>query len=660
MRYRRLLGFVLAHGVLAASPALAQNFTVTNLSDSGAGSLRQAILDANAYNASSSPTSITFQPGLSGTIQLTVMLPMLQQPRGMSITGAGATISIDGSTADNGNGDRVFFVGGNGAGLSTANVSISNLTIQGGNARGGNGGGNGGGGAGLGGAIFAYSGNLTVANVAFIGNRATGGLAGGVTFTNGGGGGGMGGHGGTSPGGINDGMGGGGGFGLGADGGNGIGGNGGPGTFIGGQPGGNGLGTGAGVGGANGGGGGAGGDVPTGNRATGGGGGVGGGMGTGGFGGGGGGSGFPASNGGFGGGGGGGVDNTFGGTGGFGGGGGGKGSNSTPGFPGFGGTSADGGGDGLGAGGAIFAGVPVTITNCTFSGNTATGGNITNPNINGQALFPFRNITFDVPSGTNTLGQNIGGDGGNYVGSPPPVALGGVIKTGAGTLILTSGANNYSGGTFVNEGTLLVNNTSGSGTGRPLNFTGTGGNVIVNNAGTLGGTGFIVGPTTVNSGGRLDPGVNAGTLTITGSYAMTAGSFFDVDLNGTTAGTQYDRLAVNGSVNLGGASLTGSVGFIPLVGDRFFILANDGTDAVTGTFDGVPQGGTVAIDGQFFQVFYSADATLGNLTGGNDIALAAIAAVPEPTTLGLIAGTLAATGGGLWFRRRKLRRLEEQ
>ena len=68
-------------------------------------------------------------------------------------------------------------------------------------------------------------------------------------------------------------------------------------------------------------------------------------------------------------------------------------------------------------------------------------------------------------------------------------AGGGLDKQGGGTLVLT-GENTYDGGTTITEGRLLVNNSSGSGTGS--------GPVTVN-AGTLGGTGAIAGAVTVNS-----------------------------------------------------------------------------------------------------------------------------------------------------------------
>src|SRR6185295_7688152 len=51
-----------------ASAVGAATFTVTNLADSGAGSLRQAVLDANA---ASGPDDVAFAPGLTGTITLT-------------------------------------------------------------------------------------------------------------------------------------------------------------------------------------------------------------------------------------------------------------------------------------------------------------------------------------------------------------------------------------------------------------------------------------------------------------------------------------------------------------------------------------------------------------------------------------------------------------
>ncbi|MEQ1646670.1 MAG: hypothetical protein ABL959_24665, partial [Pyrinomonadaceae bacterium] len=68
-----------------ASP---QTFTVTNLNDTGAGSLRQAILDANANSPAAD--TINFQAGLAGTINLSTALPNISDS--VTISGPGANV----------------------------------------------------------------------------------------------------------------------------------------------------------------------------------------------------------------------------------------------------------------------------------------------------------------------------------------------------------------------------------------------------------------------------------------------------------------------------------------------------------------------------------------------------------------------------------------
>ena len=71
------VGATLAGGAMTAETALAAPFTVSNLNDSGAGSLRQAILDSNA---AAGPDQILFASGLSGHITLASSLPQITQP----------------------------------------------------------------------------------------------------------------------------------------------------------------------------------------------------------------------------------------------------------------------------------------------------------------------------------------------------------------------------------------------------------------------------------------------------------------------------------------------------------------------------------------------------------------------------------------------------
>ena len=124
-------------------------FTVTNLNDSGANSLRQAILDANA---TAGADTIDFDALLSGgTITLTS--GELQITDDLTINGLGAeNLTVSGNNAS-----RVFNVSDGTS--DNIDVVIDGLTIADGNTDGGGGG------------IFSRE-NLTVANSTITGNTA--------------------------------------------------------------------------------------------------------------------------------------------------------------------------------------------------------------------------------------------------------------------------------------------------------------------------------------------------------------------------------------------------------------------------------------------------------------------------------------------------------
>lgn len=142
-----------------------------------------------------------------------------------------------------------------------------------------------------------------------------------------------------------------------------------------------------------------------------------------------------------------------------------------------------------------------------------------------------KNLTFGG-AGRITVTGNITADAGDML----------VTKTGTGTVSL-SGTNTWTGGTTINGGLLLVNNTGGSGLGT--------GSVTVNSGGTIGGNGSFTGGLTLNAGATIAPGNSVGKLT-TGAetWAGTASFVFeikDVDLG---EGLGWDAVAINGALNI--------------------------------------------------------------------------------------------------------------
>jgi fibronectin-binding autotransporter adhesin len=264
--------------------------------------------------------------------------------------------------------------------------------------------------------------------------------------------------------------------------------------------------------------------------------------------------------------------------------------------------------------------VPITIN----TGNFIVGGGLIDLSasnvdltINSAYNLWFPSANFNVGAGrTLTLNGAISDVGFTDDGPKP------FTKNGAGTAVF-SGANTYRGTTAVNQGKLVVN---GSISTSVL--------TTVASGATLGGSG-TVGALTVDSGAFVTPGNSPGILTVNGNYTQ-AGTY-NAEITGTTAGSQYDQIAVTGAVDISGGSLVAlfSSGSYAL-GDKLFILLNDGFDAITGTYSGFAQGATVATYGGFdWAISYLADSAGNTFIGGNDIALMA---VPEPNAAALIGG----------------------
>lgn len=75
------------------------------------------------------------------------------------------------------------------------------------------------------------------------------------------------------------------------------------------------------------------------------------------------------------------------------------------------------------------------------------------------------------------------------------------------------------------------------------------------------------------SSGTVSPGNSAGGITVQGDYTQSADGILDIELGGTTAGTQYDQLTVTGTATMAGTLNVSLInGFEPQVGDSFSIL----------------------------------------------------------------------------------------
>ncbi len=204
-----------------------------------------------------------------------------------------------------------------------------------------------------------------------------------------------------------------------------------------------------------------------------------------------------------------------------------------------------------GTGGTVTLAEPVTAGAITFNapGYTMTGGTLT--------------LTESATVTTNDVDARIESviDGSD-----------GLTKAGSGILELT-GANIYVGGTVINGGTLLVNNTEGSGTGE--------GTVTVNHGGILGGSGSMLGAMIVAQGGVVAPGNSPGTLFGTDALFEGGGGYqFEVNQAEGTAGYDpgWDLLALSGTLTIEATSAN------PFVID-VTSLALDNTAGVVWDFD---------------------------------------------------------------------------
>ena len=168
--------------------------------------------------------------------------------------------------------------------------------------------------------------------------------------------------------------------------------------------------------------------------------------------------------------------------------------------------------------------------------------------------------------------------------------------------------------------------------------------VTIDATGALGGTGTIAGNVT-NAGGAIKPGDAPGVMMIVGNLNETMPSDLAIELGGTTPGTEYSQLIVDGSASLlGNLDLSLVDGFSLLSGQTFDIVGTgDGlTNGLTSlSLDGAAcaaaGGGFECNAGSFFDIFTLSTLDPGTLVPGGmsseDLVLGVtVTPVPEPST----------------------------
>ena len=169
--------------------------------------------------------------------------------------------------------------------------------------------------------------------------------------------------------------------------------------------------------------------------------------------------------------------------------------------------------------------------------------------------------------------------------------------TNSAVINLTTGDLVVSGGTpsFTNSGTITVAS----------------GRTFLQTVGTLTNAGVIQGPGTLAAAGvtfinnatlNIQNATTAGSMTVNTGYTQSgAGSALNIKLGGTTAGTTFDRLVVNGTATLGGTlNVTLFNGFSATAGNTFVIMTYTGAPVGNFSTINLPAGCTAnPISGQY-------------------------------------------------------------
>lgn len=292
---------------------------------------------------------------------------------------------------------------------------------------------------------------------------------------------------------------------------------------------------------------------------------------------------------------------------------------------------------------ALFGGVT------QHSGTTLTGGtwNVTN------------GAVINISTGSNITNNqgNVTLDGAGSSFAKFTTAL----NNNQGSLTLKNNRDLTTAGAFSNSGTMTVQDsttvmTVGAGGGsaytQTAGFTVLAGGAIIDasafnlNGGTLSGTGTIDAPLSAISGvpSTIVPGASPGVISINGFAMLGANNTLAMEIGGLNSGTDYDLLAVNGTLTVGGLlDLDFINGFENSVLPSDIFTIGTSTAAILGSFSNVASGSRLSTNTAYsFEVWYGA----GSPYGANNLV---VTGAPEPGRMILIVLGVA----GVAMRRRR-------
>jgi autotransporter-associated beta strand protein len=267
----------------------------------------------------------------------------------------------------------------------------------------------------------------------------------------------------------------------------------------------------------------------------------------------------------------------------------------------------------------------------TFSGGTVTTAG-TNPTGTGNATnFIVSAITVTNPGSGYTSPPTVSfgsGTGTTATANLSTVILGAATTIGgSGDITIDSGVSGNFALTKAGAGTLTLNGTSSNASSTTIN------------AGTLRGEGSFAGNLVIN-GGAHAPGNSPGIATTSGSYTLAAAATLQIEINGTSPGTQHDQVSVGGTVTLAGALDLAAAPALA-ANSTFTIINNTGAGAVSGTFASKPQNAEFYEDGQWWRISYTGGT-------GNDVVLTRITPTAwqtwQSTNFGNNANNMAIAG----------------